>query len=359
MSSSPLGVEDFEEATYDEVREKSTEPCDTLEKPMNTYVPLPLEKPDCSSEKPPLPPSPVPRLPPPIDSAPTKKRNQFLKQNANRIAIAAVIIQFIVFFLIIALFIYIGRTAETCKANNEDDVRQLNASIQSIDQAVLENSLNVEANFTRLRNLCMLLGGKDLTANISLLDFVKLTEDIEENFTAVFNRIEQIELDTSRSLNLVNSSLHQVLSERLMTFRIEAHGLVNRSTTEVFEHIESEIAEVRGNIDTQVAEIRDHIDTQVSEVGGYIDSQVLEVREHSDSEDSEVRQDTTNAVNELRRQFDGEIGTAVEQERQYVNTRISHINTQISELQNTAITPQTIGWLTVLVAVCTTFCKII
>jgi ElaB/YqjD/DUF883 family membrane-anchored ribosome-binding protein len=172
------------------------------------------------------------------------------------------------------------------------------------------------------------------------IDMLKVTvEDMDDQFqdyittseemlTNLSNAHEQLETDTKRELSIINSSLHQEshsLREELLAVTIEAQDMMNRSTAEVFEHVESKIAEVSGHIDTVAADLRTRVDNKVSELGLQINSTISAVREYVNSQDSDIR---------------GEIDARTLAAHDYVDTKATeitrHINSTISEVKEYA-----------------------
>ena len=200
-----------------------------------------------------------------------------------------------------------------------------------------------------------------------------------ENFTTLFNNIketrrdiemlasslenlssefEQLKVNVSEDLSRVNSSLQQYISEELMaTVLSTLENTVNRTTEELFQHVESEISDVRRHISTEVLGVRGHVDTQVSELNMNISSQYRQLetdtRVNLSAVNSSLRQETRSYVNTGIDSVRSHINTEIRRISSDFNDQINHINYEIEALKNEATALKGSWIITTLSTVCT------
>lgn len=281
------------EDDYDVIQE----PCHNPERPENPYVSSPLEKPRCSLEAPPLPDSR------PASMMSTKKTTCLTQKNLNIILIAVATVQFIVLFAVL-LYIGLSTTAKLGQldaSNQRIDERVHGLSVETeanfarlgnlwvllgrensmanislLDFAILVESLqeNLNEAFNRIERIDSSLRDHISATNTSLTMFQQQFEELGSNVALLENAtgnidsrqrnfaeitatnlttlgyslanvssdLSQLELDTSRNLNLVESSLHQDI-QRLAS-------ATEDSNVQLRQYIDTKIRQVNDRLDT-------------------------------------------------------------------------------------------------------------
>jgi BMFP domain-containing protein YqiC len=108
--------------------------------------------------------------------------------------------------------------------------------------------------------------------NSQLQDFANETRRNVEILQTRFEALEANIRSMLNLVNSSLQQDIQDLFEGQLAIRLETQDLVNRSAGEVFEHIESEIMQARKLISTEISGVRHHIDTEVADTKVSINS---------------------------------------------------------------------------------------